>query len=88
MMLSEAIFANHLFLQSLLVLSGTCWAIACHFEGFGLPGSSVQSSGVRVNVIDEFEYFAFCYCFTEKLVLLYRPCSARPRHGEKKKSEQ
>src|SRR6266550_8521649 len=37
---SDAIFANHRLRQSLLVLLGTCFAIACHLDGLGLWGSS------------------------------------------------
>ena len=39
---SEAIFANQRLRQSLFVLLGTCFAIACHLLGFELSGSSVE----------------------------------------------
>ena len=39
---SEAIFANHRLRQSLLVLFGTCFAMACQREGFELSGSSEE----------------------------------------------
>jgi hypothetical protein len=42
---SEAILANHRLRQSLFVLFGTCFAIACHLDGFGLSGSSVGLYG-------------------------------------------
>jgi hypothetical protein len=37
---SEAILANHRLRQSLFVLLGTCFAMACHLLGFELSGSS------------------------------------------------
>lgn len=37
---SEAILANHRLRQSLFVLLGTCFEIACHLLGFELSGSS------------------------------------------------
>ena len=37
---SEAILANHRLRQSLFVLFGTCFEIACHLLGFELSGSS------------------------------------------------
>ena len=42
---SEAILANQRLRQSLFVLLGTCFAIACHLLGFELSGSSEETRG-------------------------------------------
>jgi len=72
---SEAIFANHLLRQSLLVLLGTCLAIACHLDGLELSGSSM----FMVSIVSHDEARngrTFLDSFTKELVLLSGPRSA------------
>ena len=69
---SEAIFANHLLRQSLLVLLGTCFAIACHLDGLELSGSSMSMVSI-VNHDEARNGRTFLDSFTKELVLLSGP---------------
>ena len=72
---SEAIFANHLLRQSLLVLLGTWFAIARHLDGLELSGSSM----FMVSIVSHDEARngqTLLDSFTKKLVLLSGPRSA------------
>lgn len=72
---SEAIFANHLLRQSLLVLLGTCFAIACHLDGLELSGSSMFTVSV-VNHDEGGNSRTLLDSLTKELVLLSGPRSA------------
>lgn len=71
---SDAIFANHLLRQSLFVLLGTCFAIACHLDGFELSGSSVCAVSCDIDAKQTTER-TLLDGLSEELVLLRCPGS-------------
>ena len=75
---SDAILANHRLRQSLFVLLGTCFAMACHLDGFGLSGSSVVSYGqlsVVVLSLPDTNRQTSLYSISKELVFLRSPRS-------------
>lgn len=80
---SDVILANHRFLQSFLVLLGTCCAIACHLEGFGAPGSSTRGKFMDKLLTLE---LTFGYGLTQQEVLFRIPFSSWARHVVRRSS--